>query len=79
MTEEARTAALWRLFDALLMRLLAGIEGDQPAKASLLNVARAFLLANQITANARPDLRRGLQAVADARGLPFNKKDPTSH
>ena len=69
MTAEARQAALWKLYDGVLQRLLAAIEGDGPVKASLLDVARRFLASNQITANARPDLRRGLEAVAAVRGV----------
>ena len=79
MNAEKRTTDLLKLYDALLRRLLAAVDGEAPVKASLLDVARRFLSANSITANARPDLRRGLRAVAESRGLPFGKPEPTQH
>lgn len=63
-TDQAR---LRRLFDALLDALLA--EVSKPgATASILNVARAFLRDNSISANRPTDLRTGL---ASLKGLPF--------
>lgn len=66
--EETDQDRLRRLFDALLDRLL--IEVSNPAaKASVLEVARAFLRQCGVTPNRATDLRAGLASLKD---MPFN-------
>ena len=78
-TPAERDEKLWQLFDALLVRLLDTIKGDEPVKASYLDVARLFLHSQGISVRSRPDALSGLQAAAEARGLPFDPGNDTSH
>lgn len=71
LTEEQRLEALWRLYDALLIHLLEAFQAEKPPAANLVNVARQFLGDNHINLASRPDLRRGLAAMAGIRNLPF--------
>ena len=52
MNAEKRTTDLLKLYDALLRRLLAAVDGEAPVKASLLDVARRFLSASASAAAA---------------------------
>ena len=72
MTPEQQHAALKKLWDALVLHLLDALQGDKPARASMLDVSRRFLADNGINAVSRPDLRRGLEAIAELRNLPFD-------
>ena len=79
LTHEQRVALLWRLYDALLTRLLAALspeEGQPPPTAAYLDCARKVLVEHGIRASAirtTPDVKRGLQAlVADFSALPFS-------
>lgn len=66
--EESDHDRLRQLFDALLDRLL--IEVANPAaKASVLEVARAFLRQCGVSPNRATDLRAGLASLKD---LPFS-------
>jgi hypothetical protein len=67
-----RIDLLWQLFDALLKHLHTALTSGDPVKASLLDVVRHFLLANNISVSNRLDMRRGLQSLADYRSLPFD-------
>lgn len=71
LTDEERIAKLWQLYDALLVHLLQAMQAEEGPSASLADTARRFLNDNAINLSARPDLRRGLAAMADLRGLPF--------
>lgn len=71
LSEEERVAKLWQLYDALLVHLLQAMQADEGPSASLVDTARKFLRDNSINLSTRPDLRRGLSAMADLRGLPF--------
>jgi hypothetical protein len=66
--EESDQARLRRLWCALLDRLLAEVAKPE-ARASTLEVCRAFLRDNRIAANTPRDLRDGLASLRD---LPFN-------
>jgi hypothetical protein len=72
MTAEQQEAALRQLWDAMARHLLDKLQPDQPARASMMDVCRKFLLDNGFNAVTRPDLRRSLQAMADLRSLPFD-------
>jgi hypothetical protein len=72
MTAEQQQEALKKLWDAMALRLLEVLQGDKPARASMLDVSRRFLADNGINAVSRPDLRRGLEAMAELRKLPFD-------
>lgn len=71
LTNDQRSDALWRLWDAMVERLLEALTGDQPARASMLDVTRHFLRDQGIHAQSRQDMRRGLKALADLQSLPF--------
>jgi hypothetical protein len=71
LTNEERVDKLWRLYDALLLHLLDAFAAEERPSASLVDTARRFLNDNAINLSTRPDLRRGLAAMADLRGLPF--------
>jgi hypothetical protein len=74
LSDSERLNLLWQLFDALLQHLHAALtSGGDPVKASMLDVARHFLAANNISASTRADMSRGLQSLAGFRGLPFDK------
>lgn len=73
MTPEQQQEALKKLWDAMVTRLLEALQGDKPARASMLDVTRKFLADQGFNAVSRPDLRRSLEALADLRGLPFDK------
>jgi hypothetical protein len=70
--EDKRLPLLWRLFHALLYRLLEELRPEAKPNAAMLNVARAFLRDNRITAENRPDLRNGLRELAKLTSLPFD-------
>lgn len=72
MTAEQQQEALKKLWDAMVTRLLEALQGDQPARASMLDVSRKFLADQGFNAVSRPDLRRGLEAIAELRNLPFD-------
>ena len=78
LTPEEQQAALKKLWDAMVTRLLAALQGDKPARASMLDVARRFLADQGFTAVSRLDLRRGLETMGQLRNLPFDK-DGNSH
>lgn len=71
LTDDQRSEALWKLWDAMVERLLEALTGDKPARASMLDVTRHFLKDQGIDARSRPDMRQGLKALADLRNLPF--------
>lgn len=71
LSEEDRVAKLWQLYDALLVYLLQAMQAEEAPPASLVDTARRFLGDNAINLSTRPDLRRGLAAMSDLRGLPF--------
>lgn len=71
LTDEQRWEKLYLLYDALLVALLEAVSGEEPPSASIMNVARQFLAQNNVNLSTRPDLRRGLQSLADLRNLPF--------
>lgn len=73
LTEEQRHEKLWALWQAILKRLLEALEGDKPARASTLEVARKFLSDQGIDVRSRPDLRAGLKALAGLQDLPFDE------
>ncbi|KAF0098715.1 MAG: hypothetical protein FD144_4234 [Rhodospirillaceae bacterium] len=72
LTPEERQEALKKLWDAMVTRLLEALQGDQPTRASMLDVSRKFLADQGFNAVSRPDLRRGLEAMAELRNLPFD-------
>jgi hypothetical protein len=74
LTGHQRHGLLQQLYDALLRCLLAALTSDTPPKASLLEVARHFLVSEGITAKSRPDMRRGLEDLTALRRLPFDAK-----
>lgn len=77
LTDDQRYEALWKLWDAMIERLLAAMTSDKPARASMLDVTRKFLSDQGIDARSRPDMRRGLRALGDLRNLPFKENgDP---
>lgn len=71
LTDEQRIDALWKLYDALVLHLLEAFRAEKSPPANVVNVARQFLGDNHINLTSRPDLRRGLAAMADLRKLPF--------
>lgn len=82
LTDEARIALLWALYDALLTGLLAALtpaDGQPSPPAAYLDIARKVLADHGIRASAMrttADVRRGLDAlVADLGTLPFGKND----
>jgi hypothetical protein len=72
MTDADKDAAMWRLWEAVLARLLEAVAGpDAEPNASMLDTARRFLAQNNMSIGSRPDLSRGLRLLAEANGLPF--------
>ena len=78
LSDAARFELLWKLFDALLLHLVAALEKPGPVKASMLDVVRHFLAMNNITMASRADAKRGLTSLAEFRALPFTgEKKPS--
>jgi len=73
---ETRQRLLWELHAALLHRLHATLTGNEPITASLLSVARLFLLDNGIKARGQTNIRRGLDDLS-ALALPFKAPEET--
>jgi hypothetical protein len=70
--EDERLPLLWRLWQALLYRLLEELRPEASPNAAMLNVARGFLKDNRITVENRPDLRNGLRELEKLAALPFD-------
>lgn len=82
LTNDERVALLHRLYDALLISLLAALapaDGHPTPPAAYLDIARKVLTDHGIRASAMRttgEVRRGLDAlVADLGTLPFGKND----
>lgn len=76
-SEPENIEPLWQLWHVLLNRLLYALRPEANPTAAEMNVARAFLKDNNVTASNRPDIRNGLRELATLTSLPF--EPPKDH